>query len=66
MRRFAACLVKSLGCLGVALAVLSVSACGGGSSSTASGDDGGSSGGGSPVTSSSISLPTSVQVVSAN
>ena len=65
MRRFATCLVKSLGCFAAALAVLSVSACGGGgSSSTASGDSGG--GDGSTVTSSSISLPTSVQVVSAN
>lgn len=65
MRRFAVCLVKRLGGFAAALAVLSVSACGGGgSSSTASDDSGG--GGGSTVTSSSISLPTSVQVVSAN
>lgn len=64
MRHFAACLVKGVGCLGAALVVLSVSACGGGGSSSTASD--GSGGGGSHVTSSSINLPTSVQVVSAH
>lgn len=64
MRRFAVCLVKRLGGFAAALAVLSVSACGGGGASSTAADDSG--GGGSTVTSSSISLPTSVQVVSAN
>lgn len=46
-----------------ALSVLGLTACGGGGSSSASGSSGG---GGGAVTSSNITLPSSVQVVSAN
>jgi hypothetical protein len=58
MRRFVLC-------LGVVMSVMGLSACGGGDTATASsGGSGGS--GGAPLTSSSISLPTSVQVVTSN
>ena len=57
MRRLCLCLVSLLVSMGLM-------ACGGGDSSASSGSGGG--GGGSTVTLSNISLPSSVQVVSAH
>jgi ABC-type glycerol-3-phosphate transport system substrate-binding protein len=53
-------------CLGLLLSVMGLSACGGGGDSATVSDGGGSDGSGGTVTSSSITLPTSVQVVSSN
>jgi hypothetical protein len=47
------------------LTAVALSACGGGGGST-SASSGGGGGGGAAITSSSITLPSSVQVVSAN
>lgn len=60
-------IAKTTACLGTALALSALTACGGGSSDTvSSGGGGGGGGGGAPITSSSITLPTTVQVVSAH
>ncbi len=58
-------IAKTTACLGTALALSALTACGGGSSDTVS-SGGGGGGGGAPITSSSITLPTTVQVVSAH
>ena len=60
MSRLMTCLLKGTCCLGAALILSCVSACGGGDTTPSSG------GSSAPITSSSISLPTSVQVISAH
>ena len=56
---------RVLVCVGVVWSVLGLSACGGGGDGSAA-SGGGGGGGGGTITSSSISLPTSVQVVTSN
>lgn len=61
MRTLSVGWIKVVGSVAACLAVASLAACGGGASTASSGG----STGGSTVTTSSITLPTSVEVVSA-
>lgn len=54
---------RLLVCLGMLISVAGLSACGGGGDDTSASSGGG---GGGTVTTSNITLPTSVQVVSSN